>query len=133
MPDENTYLLMKDLIEKSKQKSEEISYLNNIINEFNNKNKIIEEENKNLRKINKAMQFKLDEVNSNLLNMTSFENVSNIKEHDEAYLNNFSSPKQENFISFINEMMELFSTQLNTQFDSNNNNLYMTKLTMNKV
>ncbi|OUM62027.1 hypothetical protein PIROE2DRAFT_11788 [Piromyces sp. E2] len=131
IPDENTYLLMKDLIEKSKQKSEDISHLNDIINEYNNKNKMIEEENKNLKKINKVMQCKLDEINSNLLNMTSFENVSNLKDHDEAFLNSFSSSKQDNFITFINEMLEIFSTQLNTNYN-NNNTSYMTKITMDK-
>ena len=132
IPDENTYLLMKDLIEKTKQKSEDILNLNNIINEYSNKNKIIEEENKNLRKINKEMQFKLDEVNANLLNMTSFDNKSNIKEN-EVYINDFSLSSQENLITLLDDIISSFTDQLNNDDVKSNNNSYITKLSIEKV
>ncbi|KAG4102699.1 hypothetical protein H8356DRAFT_1649466 [Neocallimastix lanati (nom. inval.)] len=132
IPDENTYLLMKDLIEKTKQKSEDILNLNNIINEYSNKNKIIEEENKNLRKINKEMQFKLDEVNANLLNMTSFDNKSNIKEN-EVYINDFSLSSQENLITLLDDIISSFTDQLNNDDVKSNNNSYITKLSIEKL
>ncbi|ORX56665.1 hypothetical protein BCR36DRAFT_253230, partial [Piromyces finnis] len=120
IPDENTYLLMKDLIEKSKQKSENISYLNNIINEYNNENKAMKEENKNLRKINEVMKYKLDEINANLLNISCYDSISSLKEKDIAYISSFSSSKQENLITFINEVLEVISTQLNLKFINKN-------------
>ena len=132
IPDENTYLLMKDLIEKTKQKTDDINHLNNIINECNNKNKSIEEENRNLRKINKVIQSKLDEVNANLLNITSFgDNINQLKENDEAFSKSFSSINRETYITNINEMMQQFSTQLNDK--TTNGNSYLTKITVDKV
>jgi len=134
IPDENTYLLMKDLIEKNKQKTDDINHLNSIINEYETKNKTIEEENRNLRKINKAMQFKLDEVNANLLNITSFDDhIDQLKEGDEAFSSHFSSINRETFIAQLNEMMELFSTQLNNSNNVNHSNSYLTKITVDKV